>query len=116
MEIQGLDKCTLDRAIAEESAVMVEFYTESCPFCKSLERIFQGVAAHHAERAVFAKVNLGQESSLAEQYAIRSVPTVILFVDGSPVARCVGAVSRGKLEEMLTKVDSDGVLAQKKTE
>lgn len=112
MKIQSLDKSALDRAISEESALMVEFYTESCPFCKSLERIFQDFAAHRAERAVFAKVNLGQETALAEQYEIRSVPTVILFASGIPVARCVGAVSRGKLEQLLEKADDDGTVSR----
>ena len=79
MEIQSFNEPALMRAIAEESAVMVEFYTESCPFCKSLERIFQGFAADRAEQAVFGKVNLGQEPSLAKRYGIRSVPTVILL-------------------------------------
>ncbi len=116
MEIQSLDKSALDRAIAEESAVMVEFYTESCPFCKSLERIFQGFAADRAEQAVFGKVNLGQEPSLAKRYGIRSVPTVILFVDGVLADRRVGAVSRGTLEDMLKKIDSNGTPTQKKTE
>ena len=114
MELKQFDAATLAKAISEkEATVMVEFYTDSCPFCKSLERVFCAFAAEYPTGMVFGKVNLGTEPSLTEQYGIRSVPTVILFSDGVPIGRCTGAVNRGRLEELARRVESDGAGWQK---
>ena len=111
MEIQSWDTEAFDCGIAQGMPLtMVEFYTENCPFCKNLAKTFEQLARDWEGRAVFAKVDLGKESSPAARYRIRSVPTVMVFANGELVGRSSGAVSRRTLAELLEKASSDGTV------
>jgi thioredoxin len=52
------------------------------------------VAAENAGRVKVVKVNVDAQPALAARYGIRSVPTLIYFVDGEAVDRTMGAVSK----------------------
>ncbi|WP_267642208.1 thioredoxin family protein [Haloarchaeobius amylolyticus] len=75
----------LDDLVATEPLVLVEFYTKGCGKCQSMEPILGNVA--RVTDATVAMVNPGDDISLMDEFDIRSVPTLILFRDGEPVAR-----------------------------
>ncbi|SDY55257.1 thioredoxin family protein [Halopenitus persicus] len=75
----------LDAFLAEHDVALVEFYTKGCTLCQSVEPVL-GTVARAADVAV-ATVNPRTDLSLVEAYDVRSVPTLVLFVDGSPVDR-----------------------------
>lgn len=65
--------------------VLVEFYTDGCGICASMEPILDGVA--RTSEAVVATINPRDDPPLIEAYEITSVPTFVRFVDGEPVER-----------------------------
>ncbi|MFB6136679.1 MAG: thioredoxin family protein [Halobacteriaceae archaeon] len=79
------DGAALREFVAEHEEALVEFYTAGCAVCQSMEPVLGGVA-RTADVAV-ATVNPGDDLDLVEEYVVRSVPTLLLFVDGDAVAR-----------------------------
>ncbi|MCT9095524.1 thioredoxin family protein [Haloarchaeobius sp. HME9146] len=74
----------LDDLVSTEPLVLVEFYTKGCGKCQSMEPILGNVA--RVTDATVAMVNPGDDLSLMDEFDIRSVPTLVLFRDGEPVA------------------------------
>ena len=79
------DEAALDAFVADHEVALVEFYTEGCGICASMDPVLDVVA--RASPAAVALVNPRDDPPLVERFAVRSVPLLVLFVDGEPVAR-----------------------------
>lgn len=79
------DEAALDDFISEHEIALVEFYTEGCGICASMEPIV-GNVARQLDIGV-ALVNPRDDPPLVDRFEVRSVPLFVLFVDGDPVAR-----------------------------
>ena len=78
---------------------LIEFYSETCRPCKIMLPMAEK-AAKEAGIPV-SKYEIGKESEKAEEYRVKSVPTLILMSEGAEVRRLVGAVSKNELENFL---------------
>lgn len=79
------DGDAIDDLLETTDVVLLEFYTSNCGVCASMEPVL-GVVAKQTDATV-ATCNPGSDLSLVDEYGVRSVPTLILFVDGEEVAR-----------------------------
>ena len=79
------DADALDAFVADADAAVVEFYTDGCGICASMEPVL-GNVARELDLPV-ATVNPRDDPPLVERFDVRSVPLFVLFVDGEPVAR-----------------------------
>src|SRR4030067_3486901 len=86
-----------------ELPVVVDFWAPWCAPCKQFAPIFPQTANEFATRVRFAKVNTEAEQVLAQQYQIRSIPTLALFHKGIEVDRVSGALNGPQLKAWLTK-------------
>ena len=81
----------------------VEFYSDTCPACRTLGVILDRVSESYADSMTFGKVSVEEEEGLAEKYAIRSVPTFMVFSEGRGVAEQVGAVGQRELTSVIDR-------------
>jgi len=83
--------------------VLVDFWADWCMPCRIMAPVMEELARDYAGKAVFARVNVDENPEVATRYAIMSIPHFIMFRNGRPAERIVGAVGRGPLEDALKK-------------
>lgn len=83
--------------------VVVDFWADWCGPCKMMAPVFAAAARAHAGRVLFAKVDTEAEGAIAQQFGIRSIPTLIVFEHGREKARMSGALDRGALDRWLAQ-------------
>ncbi len=100
--ITTLTDSTFDEEIsAASSPVLVDFWAEWCGPCLAVAPVLEEIASEQGERLRVAKVNVDDSVGLARRFEVLSIPTMILFSDGEPRVRLVGAKPKGKLLEEL---------------
>lgn len=77
--------------------VLVDFWAPWCGPCRMMAPAFEAAAKRLAPQFRLLKVNTEEEQALASRFAIRSIPTLILFQEGREVARMSGAMSEEQL-------------------
>jgi len=97
VHVEGADH--LERVTDEHDVVLVDFYADWCGPCKMVEPVVE--ALHEDGTAVVAKVDIDQHQALAQAENVRGVPTMLLYVDGEPVERVVGAKDKNALESLI---------------
>ena len=98
--VRELDAETFQRATAT-GVVLVDFWAPWCGPCQMQGLILKDLAAVVGPAAVIAKVNVDENPGLAEEFGIRSIPTMILFREGRVARRFVGFQSGAALLEAL---------------
>nr|WP_285699355.1 thioredoxin [Actinomadura sp. NBRC 104412] len=87
-----LTKDTFDaQALHADKPVLVEFWAEWCPPCTMLAPILDEIAIDYADRLTVGKINGDDHPEIVARYGVMGFPTLILFRDGEPVHRIVGA-------------------------
>jgi thioredoxin 1 len=89
--IETLTADTFDALVLKgEGPIAVEFMSYGCEHCRALEPILQRVAeAVEAKEKIF-RVNVAVEQELAASFAIGGTPTLVMFLNGTEVARVEG--------------------------
>lgn len=83
--------------------VIVDFWAPWCGPCKIMAPAFMQAAKNLRLRARLAKVNTEEQTELAAQYAIRSIPTLIVFKQGREIDRMSGALDADRLTAWVQK-------------
>jgi len=77
--------------------VIVDFWAEWCGPCKMIAPILEEIAQEKEGQLIVGKLNVDEALQVARRYEIMSIPTLIVFRDGEPVKRVVGAASKASL-------------------
>ncbi len=88
-KIKVLEKKNFKPAI-RKGLVLVDFWAAWCGPCKMMAPLLNEIADDPNNGITVAKVNVEYQKNLAAQFNIRSIPTLILFLDGKEVKRLVG--------------------------
>jgi thioredoxin 1 len=81
--------------------VLVDFWAEWCGPCKAIAPALEEIAGEYAGKLTIAKVNVDENPVSPNNYAVRGIPTLILFKDGQPAATQVGALPKSRLKDWL---------------
>jgi thioredoxin 1 len=84
--------------------VLVDFWAEWCGPCKMIAPILQEIATEKEGRLRIGKLNIDENLETARRFEVMSIPTLILFRDGEPQLRIIGAKGKGQLLQELQSV------------
>ena len=99
-----LDESNFDHVIVNsEIPVIVDFWAPWCGPCKMFAPIYNEVAQKYPVKALFAKVNTEAEQNLGTKYGIRSIPTLVVYKNGTEVKRVSGALDPLKLSNLVNE-------------
>jgi len=86
--------------LESEIPVLVDFWAEWCMPCKMIGPTVAQIAEAYKDRIKVGKLNVDDQSDIASQYGIISIPTLIVFTKGQVFRQKVGAVPRQEIEEL----------------
>jgi thioredoxin 1 len=89
--------------LAAEGPVLVDFWAEWCGPCKMIAPALDELAGEFAGKLTVAKVNIDDNPQTPTTYAVRGIPTLILFKDGKPAATKVGALPKSQLKSWISE-------------
>ena len=81
--------------------VLVDFWASWCGPCRMVSPIIDELAEEYAGKLTVGKVNVDEQSELASQYAVVSIPTILVFKNGKVVEKKVGAHSKDDFCDMI---------------
>lgn len=90
-----------NEVLESEEVVLVDFWAEWCPPCKMLGPVIEELADEVGEGVKIAKLNIEEAKTLATEYGVMSIPTLILFKDGDEVDRIQGARPKEQIKEFI---------------
>jgi len=98
-----LTDATFDKEVGRAGLLLVDFWAEWCGPCHRVAPILEEVARAHAAALRLGKLNVDENPRTAERFRVTSIPTMLLFKDGTLVDGIVGAVPRPQIEAVVAR-------------
>lgn len=77
--------------------VLVDYWAEWCGPCKMIAPVLEHIADEYGDKLKICKLNIDENTETPPKYAIRGIPTLMIFKDGAVEATKVGALSKSQL-------------------
>ena len=99
-----LNESNFDHVIVNSDIpVIVDFWAPWCGPCKMFAPIYKEVSQKYPLKALFTKVNTEEEQNLGAKYAIRSIPTLVVYKNGKEIKRVSGALDPLRLSNLVNE-------------
>ena len=104
MEINLTSETYEGEVLKSDKPVLVDFWAPWCGPCKMVGPVIAEIAEEYEGKVKVCKVNVDECGDLAAANAVVSIPTVIIFVDGKPVKKIIGANPPDVYEDALDEL------------
>ena len=101
--IEVSDASFSSEVLSSNKPVLVDFWATWCGPCKMVAPVLEGIASERSEQLTVAKLDVDANPETAQSFQVVSIPTLILFKDGQPVKRIVGAKGKAALLRELSE-------------
>ena len=91
------------QVLGSDTPVLVDFWATWCRPCLAIAPMVEELAGEYAGKAKVLKVDVDHESTLAGEYGVMSIPTLIVFKGGQEVERMTGAGSKNDIKALIDK-------------
>ncbi|OBI05364.1 thioredoxin [Mycobacterium scrofulaceum] len=95
--IEVSDASFSTEVLSSNKPVLVDFWATWCGPCKMVAPVLEEIASERSEQLTIAKLDVDANPVTARDFQVVSIPTMILFKDGQPVKRIVGAKGKAAL-------------------
>ena len=97
-KIVSLSDATFDEHVkGSDVPVLVDFWAEWCGPCKMISPVLEEIAEEQAGKLQIGKLNIDDNLEVTRRFDVMSIPTLILFKNGEPEVRLIGAKPKGQL-------------------
>ena len=101
-ELINLNKESFSKVISSENkTVLIDFWAPWCGPCKALTPILEDIANEKSEQVGVYKVNADENTDLAQEHGVQSIPTLLLYKNGSLSETIVGLKSKEELIQLI---------------
>ena len=98
-EVKTLTDATFDDEVGKAATPMiVDFWAPWCGPCRMVGPIIDEIAQEHGDKVAIGKVNVDENPGIASKFGIMSIPTIMMFKDGQPDKKIIGARSKADFE------------------
>lgn len=92
-----------NEVINSKEPVLVDFWAPWCGPCRMVAPVIEEIAKEYGDKIQVGKVNVDESPELAAEYAVMSIPSIILFVEGAPVSKLVGFQQKKEIVAEINK-------------
>jgi len=101
-DVKTLTDANFDNELAHAKLpLLVDFWAPWCGPCRIVGPTIEEIATEHADKVIVGKVNVDENPAMASRFGVMSIPTIILFEDGQPARKVIGARPKADLEREL---------------
>nr|QCI07695.1 Thioredoxin [Nitophyllum punctatum] len=97
------DSSFYQEVIQSNCPVLVDFWAPWCGPCRMIGPVIDQIADEYHNKLKVMKLNTDENPTIASEYGIRSIPTVMIFIEGQKVDTVIGSVPKSTLKTTLDK-------------